>query len=547
MSNQNVNVINDINNNIKHRKNELVKLKKNIIPYLDKIKINGVRGVFDSFLEWNFSDDEDFYEDTSTLASINSKKKSFSKYPARLLYNTYDDFLSGYENDNYLQRFKALVADEKKQIEKVYVKDLLKLDIDMNNFNEISKNKILFNKKMTNLNNIYSISKERAFNFKSNENRNDEDIFKIMTVSGDYKFNYKQLSPYIYNANSLKNEDATKPIVIHFGKKQQAFIFKSVNINDDEKGKKSLYGKLNIEDLFKRAQCLSYDRYETINKPITVIIKFLKMLKTRYEKNKDAQKNKTQNIYSQKTTKMNYSHYGGFKKNNRSRSSIKNTEGEKNLGLGGEKITKKRSRGFTIDRKTGKERSKGKEKINSNSPRKKFIKINNEIYSFNELKNYFREEKPDYEKEKDKDKEKEKDKENKNIISDFNKREELITKMKNKIDGFVSEQKNKYHDQLKKRVEKLLYLEGGSFNNGDNKSINEMYNMLNLSNSDILMKENEEDDEENTNSNGERRNIKFLQNNTEEEMKDSIPDISPTYETKFINGFKFKMDKNPKK
>ena len=275
------------------------------------------------------------------------------------------------------------------------------------------------------------------------------------------------------------------------------------------------------------------------------------MLKTRYEKNKDAQKNKTQNIYSQKTTKMNYNHYGGFKKNNRSRSSIKNTEGEKNFGLGGEKITKKRSRGFTIDRKSGKERSKGKEKINSNSPRKKFIKINNEIYSFNELKNYFREEKPDYEKEKekekDKEKEKEKDKENKNIISDFNKREELITKMKNKIDGFVSEQKNKYHDQLKKRVEKLLYLEGGSFNNGDNKSINEMYNMLNLSNSDILMKENEEDDEENTNSNGERRNIKFLQNNTEEEMKDSIPDISPTYETKFINGFKFKMDKNPKK
>ena len=61
------------------------------------------------------------------------------------------------------------------------------------------------------------------------------------------------------------------------------------------------------------------------------------------------------------------------------------------------------------------------------------------------------------------------------------------------------------------------------------------------------MKENEEDDEENTNSNGERRNIKFLQNNTEEEMKDSIPDISPTYETKFINGFKFKMDKNQKK
>ena len=539
MSNQNINVLNDINNNIKHRKNELVKLKKDIIPYLDKIKINGIRGVFDSFLEWNSSDDEDFYEDSTTLSSISSKKKVFSKYPARHLYNTYDDFLSGYENDKYLKRFKALVADEKKQIEKVYVKDLLKLYIDMSNFGEVSKNKIIFNKKMTNLNNIYSISKERSFNFKSNENKNNENFFKILTVSGEYKFNYKHLSPYISNTNTLKNEDATKPIVIHFGKKQ-AFIFKTVNINDDEKEKKSLYGKLNIEDLFKRAQCLSYDRFEKINKPITVIIKFLKMLKTRYEKNKEIQKNKTQKIFIKKTTKMNFNYFGGLKKN-KSRSVARNSEVEKNVIP--EKISKLKSRGLTIERRSGKDKSKGKEKITSNSPRKKFIKINNEIYSFNELKNFFKEEKSDLDKEK----EKEKEKEERNMVSEFNKREELITKMKNKIDGFVLEQKNKYHEQLKKRVEKLLYLEGGSFNNGDNKSINEMYNMLNLSNSDILMKENEEDDDENTNSNGERKNIKLLQNNTEEELKDSIPDITPIYETKFINGFKFKAQKYGKK
>ena len=542
MSNQNINVLNDINNNIKHRKNELVKLKKDIIPYIDKIKINGVRGIFDSFLEWNSSDDEDFYEDTSTLSTITSKKKVFSKYPARHLYNTYDDFLSGYENDKYLKRYKALVADEKKQIEKVYVKDLLKLNIDMDNFGEVSKNKNIFNKKMTNLNNIYSISKERSFNFKSNEIKNDDELFKILTVSGDYKFNYKHLTPYICNTKQLKNEDASKPIVIHFGKKQ-AFLFKTVNINDDEKGKKSLYGKLNIEDLFKRAECLSYDRFDNINKPITVIVKFLKMLKTKYEKNKEIQKNKTQKIYIKKSTKMNYNYYGGYKKN-KSRSVMKNNEGEKTLG--GDKNTKFKSRGITIEKKSGKEKSKSKDKISSNSPRKKFIKINNEIYSFNELKNYFKDEKIDIDKEKDKNKDKDKD-DNKNMLSDFNKREELITKMKNKIDGFVADQKNKYHEQLKKRVEKLLYLEGGSFNNGDNKSINEMYNMLNLSNSDILMKENEEDDDENTNSNGERKNIKLLHDNTEEELKDTIPDITPIYETKYINGFKFKMQKNPKK
>ena len=117
MSNQNINVINDINNNIKHRKNELVKLKRNIIPYLDKIKINGIRGVFDSFLEWNSSDDEDFYEDSSTLSTIASKKKIFSKYPARHLYNTYDDFLSGYENDKYFfvfkQKYMQTLRDDK--------------------------------------------------------------------------------------------------------------------------------------------------------------------------------------------------------------------------------------------------------------------------------------------------------------------------------------------------------------------------------------------------------------------------------------------------
>ena len=528
MSNQHINVLNDMNNNIKHRKNELIKLKKDIVPYLEKIKINGVRGIFDSFLEWHSSDDEDFYEDSSTLTTIASKKKVFSKYPARHLYNTYDDFLSGYENDKYLNRFKALVADEKKQIEKVYIKDLLKLNIDMSNFSEVSKNKMIFNKKMTNLNNIYSISKERSFNFKSNENKNDDNLFKIMTVSGDYKFNYKSLTPYICNANSLKNEDATKPIVIHFGKKQ-SFIFKTVNINDDEKGKKSLYGKLNIEDLFKRAQCLSFDRFNTVNKPVTVIIKFLKMMKTKYEKKKEAQKNKTQKIYNKKNNKMYDKYYGGYKKN-KSKSSMKKNENEKNT----DKNNKLKNRGISAEKGLGNEKAKDKEKINSNSPRKKFIKINNEIYSLNELKNYFRED--------DKDKEKEENK-----INEFNKKEELITKMKNKIDGFVTEQKNKYHEQLKKRVESLLYLEGGTFNNGDNRSINEMYNMLNLSNSDILMKDNDDDDDENTNSNGERKNIKLLQNNTEEEIKDSIPDITPTYETKFINGFKFKMQKNHRK
>ena len=74
-----------------------------------------------------------------------------------------------------------------------------------------------------------------------------------------------------------------------------------------------------------------------------------------------------------------------------------------------------------------------------------------------------------------------------------------------------------------------------------------MYNMLNLSNSEAILNELDDEDEENTNSNDERKNIKLLQNNTEEDLKDQIPDISPVYQTLFINGFINKMQKHQKK
>ena len=522
MSNQNLNVLNDKKVNSKHRKNELLKLKKDIDPYLEKINIQSIRDVFDSFLEWNSSDDEEFYEDTTTMSSNNLKKKKFSKYPSRHLYSTYDDFLSGYENDKYLKRFKALVADEKKQIEKVYIKDLLKLDIDMSNFEEIPKKKYKFTKRMSDNNNLFLINKERIFNFKSRENQNNEDnSYKIMNISGDYNFNYNQLTPYLINAKSFRSEDASKPIVIHFGK-NQSFIFKTVNINDDEKGKKTLYGKLNIEDLFKRAQCLSYDRYNNIIKPVSVIIKFLKMLKTKYEKNKEIQKNKSQKIFAKKNVKIKHTYYG-------QRRNTKFAKTEKS------KDKKSRGKGILLERSKVKEKTKSRS--SSESPRKTFTKINNEIYTLNELKNYFTEIKE------------EKIEENKSQkTNEFNKRENLIKNLTNKIDAYILNQKNQYHEQLKKKVEKLLYVQEGSFNNGgDNKSINEMYNMLNLSNSEAILNELDDEDEENTNSNDERKNIKLLQNNNEEDLKDQIPDISPVYQTLFINGFINKMQKHQKK
>ena len=529
MSNPNLNVLNDMKNNIKHRTNELLKLKEDIEPYLEKISIKSIRDVFDSFLEWNSSDDEDFYEDNSTLSTINSKKKKFSKYPARHLYSTYDDFLSGYENDKYLKRFKALVADEKKQIEKVYVKDLLKLYIDMNNFETVPKKKYIFNKRMTSNNNLLTIQKEKIFNFKSRENKTGENAFKIMSISGDYNFNYNHLSPYILNGKSFKNEDASKPIVVHVGK-NHSFLFKTVNINDDEKGKKSLYGKLNIEDLFKRAECLSYDRYINIIKPISVIIKFLKMLKTKYEKNKEIQKNKSQKIFAKKNAKINYNYYGI--RNNTKKVSRKS----KSMKKGNEEIyNERKSKAYFLEKSKGKE--KAKSRASSESPRKKFLKINNEIYTLNELNNYFQVEQIGKKLEENEDQK----------PDGFNKREALLNNLTNKIDGYMANQKNQYHEQLKKKVEKLLYVQEGSFNNGDNRSINEMYNMLNLSNSEALLNEADDEDDENTISNEERKNIKVLENKPEDDLKDPIPDILPTYHTMFINGFVNKMQKNKKK
>ena len=324
-----------------------------------------------------------------------------------------------------------------------------------------------------------------------------------MNISRDYNFNYNLLTPYISNTKSIKNEDASKPIVIHFGK-NQSYIFKTVNINDDEKGKKSLYGKLNIEDLFKRAQCLAYDRYININKIILVIIKFLKLLKTKYEKNKEIQKNKSQRIFNKKNMKYNYY---GYKKTNIKKQKLTN---------------------------------------NSVSPQKNFLKVNNEIYTLSELKNYFREIKDKEEKEENEKEENKNKKEIKYSEKEFNKREILINNLNDKINGYISNQKNQYHDELKKKVEKLLYVQEGSFNNGNNKSINEMYNMLNLSNSDALLDEADDEDEENTISNKERKNIKLMQNNNEEDLKENIPDILPTYQTLFINGFINKIQKKQK-
>ena len=120
-------------------------------------------------------------------------------------------------------------------------------------------------------------------------------------------------------------------------------------------------------------------------------------------------------------------------------------------------VTKKRGRKNKI-----KEKEKQKS-INSVSPKKNFLKVNNEIYTLSELKNYFREIKDKERDEEKEEKEEEKEENQKEIKNseikekEFNKREILINNLKDKINGYISNQKNQYHDELKKKVEKLLF------------------------------------------------------------------------------------------
>ena len=480
-------VLKDINYSSKQRKREILKLKKDLPQFLEKNKIQSMRDVFDSFLKWNSSDDEDFYEDSATLKNILKKKENFRKYPPRHLYNTYDDFLSGYENDNYIKRFNALISDEKKLIENIQEKNLLNLEIDMKGFDKIPE--INFERKTTGLNcRLSQLFKNKTFNFKSVLNgKEEEEQYKILTILGEYKFNYKALSPYM--TNPMKIEDNTKPIVMHL-KNNKAFIFKSVNINMDEKGKRTLFGKVNIEDLFKRADCLSVDRYEQVVQPISVVIKFLKMVKNKFEKNREAQKMKTNHTLYNKNnsgTLNKIKIYNRYKYKNKSH----DYEDDDDYN---EKLTK-RSRGF----KRIKEFQQNKE--NEESPQKKFEKINNEIYSLGRIKDFLR---------TDKDIKKP----NQMILDEFIKKNILIDNFNKKLDGDEIRENiittNPQEKTTKKKKKNMSVVDIGKINLAENISLSkEIYNMYNLSDSDLIKDEKEYENNKVSPKRG-RRNLKLL-------------------------------------
>ena len=109
-------------------KSQINILKANYPKYLDTLQKENVRMVFDSFLDYNSSDDENFYEDETTYSYLSEKNKKNPKYKPYKLYNNYDDFEAGYEKNYYDESFNITLQNEDNKIKKEYLKDLLKID-----------------------------------------------------------------------------------------------------------------------------------------------------------------------------------------------------------------------------------------------------------------------------------------------------------------------------------------------------------------------------------------------------------------------------------
>ena len=292
-------------------KSQINIIKSNFPKYLDNLPKENVRMVFDSFLDYNSSDEENFYEEETTYSYLSEKNKKNPKYKPYKLYNNYDDFEAGYEKNYYDESFNITLQNEDNKVKKVYLRDLLKIDLGNENYNQINKMfppKKKIGKK--NKNSIFNIKKNyddiqlENYFFKSNKNignlNNNEDnkeiksqnLNKIMIISNELRVNYKLLEPYI--KNSLKYEDTSNIIEIK-NIDRTKYTFKKINFRDNKEGKKHLFGQIDINDIVSRAQCLTNNRFNSIFNTMMIVIKFLTLLK-RIKKKKLIKKNSENSI-----------------------------------------------------------------------------------------------------------------------------------------------------------------------------------------------------------------------------------------------------------
>ena len=62
------------------------------------------------------------------------------------------------------------------------------------------------------------------------------------------------------------------------------FIFKKINFRDSSQGKKNLFGDVDIQDIVKRAECLTKQRYKDVYNTSIILLKFFTLLKRIHKK-----------------------------------------------------------------------------------------------------------------------------------------------------------------------------------------------------------------------------------------------------------------------
>ena len=225
-------------------KTQIQILRNNQPKYLKNLQKENIRNVFDTFLDYNSSDDEDFYEDENSLLALNKKNKLITKYTPHKLYNTYDEFEAGYEKDYYDQSFINTLKGEDTKVKKVYLRDLLKIEFGQTYFSSVDKilpQKAKIGKKTTNtyfnFNKKYEETQLEEFKFKSNSIPGNKN--KIITASNDLEFNFKSLEEYMNNYLKYEN---TSNIIEIIDLDNQKYVFKKINFRDSSQGKKNLFG-----------------------------------------------------------------------------------------------------------------------------------------------------------------------------------------------------------------------------------------------------------------------------------------------------------------
>ena len=261
-------------------------LRNNQPKYLKNLQKENIRNIFDTFLDYNSSDDEDFYEDESSLLVLNKKNKLRTKYTPHKLYYTYDKFEKGYEKDYYDKSFVNTLKGEDTKVKKVYLRDLLKIEFGETHYSNIDKilpQKRKIGKKNSseyfNFKKKYEETQLESFNFKSNLIPGNQN--KIITASNDLDFNFKSLEDYM---NDYLKYENTSNIIELIDVDNTKFIFKKINFRDSSQGKKNLFGDVGVQDIVKRAECLTKQRYKDVYNTSIILLKFFTLLKRIHKK-----------------------------------------------------------------------------------------------------------------------------------------------------------------------------------------------------------------------------------------------------------------------